>query len=179
MFVFFSCEDDDNSAGDNTNAEDFRIEDQIYRLTGLIITEPVDLNGDGVYSLNIFDENPCLTNFEFVITFYDEKAIHPAWTGFALSVEDDSNGNPEQIGTCGFISGTLPFWKQNDNTILYYYDTWESPDIIGELSEDGQQIHLTAAAESNAIMFREILREDGTVINYQDNIKLIYTLMEE
>ena len=174
IFFLYSC-DDDNS---NQITEEFTIEDKTYRLTSLILTEPVDINGDGIYALDIFDENPCLDTFSYSLYFLEEKSIHPAWTGFALKVEPDSNGVLEQIATCGFLDGVLPFWQRNGNTLIFYYDTWESPDILGELSDDGQQITFNAASDSGALFKREILKEDGTVIEYEDNIKLIYTLEE-
>jgi hypothetical protein len=175
FFVLFSCDEDDNA---NQSTSDLIVEDKTYSLTSLVITEPVDLNDDGVYSTDIFDENPCNGNFSYTISFDDEKSLHPAWTGFALQVESNSNGNPEQVGSCGFLDGVLPFLEQNDKSIIFYYDTVESADIVGQLSDDGQQITFNATADTNAIFLREILTQDGTEIIYEDDIKLTYTLVE-
>ncbi len=131
-----------------------------------------------MYSTDIFDENPCNGNFSYTIWFNDEKSLHPANTGFALKVESNSNGSPEQLGLCGFLDGILPFWQQNDDSIIFYYDSLESPDIVGQLSDDGQQITFNATFDSRAIFLREILTQDGTEIIYEDDIKLTYTLVE-
>lgn len=83
FLVLISCDEDDNS---NQTTADFMIEDKTYRLTSLIISEPVDLNNDGVYSTDIFNENPCNGSFWYAISFNEEKSLHPAYTGFALKV---------------------------------------------------------------------------------------------
>jgi len=175
FFILISCEEDDTV---NQSTADIAVDGKTYRLSSLVITEPVDLNNDGVYSMDIFDENPCNGNFSYIISFNDEKSLHPAWTGFALRVESDSNGNPEQLGLCGFLDGILPFWQQSDKSVIFYYDTMESPDIVGQLSDDGQQITFNASFDSGAIFLRQILTQDGTEIIYQDDIKLTYTLVE-
>lgn len=173
--ILISCDNDDNVSQSTANTT---VQGKTYRLSSLVITEPVDLNNDGVYSTDIFDENPCNGNFSYVISFNDEKSLHPAWTGFALQVESDSNGNPEQLGTCGFLDGILPFWQQNDKSLIFYYDTTESPDIVGQLSDDGQQITFNASFDSGAIFLRQILTQDGTEIIYENDIELTYTLVE-
>jgi len=178
IFVFISCDDDDGNAPETTT-EEFSVENKIYRLSSFILTEAVDLNGDGIYSFDLVEEeDPCSISF-YKINFFEDKSRHPAWVSLSLQVDVNSNGILEQKSPCGVLDGISPNWQQNDNTIVFYYDTWESPDIVGELSDDGQQITFNAANNSGALFYRDILRADGSVIEYQDNIKLVYTLMEE
>lgn len=177
VFVLMSCDDDDDNAP-SANTEALSVENKIYRLSSFILTEPVDLNRDGIYSFDLVEEeDPCSISF-YKINFFQEKSRHPAWVSLSLEVDVDENGILEQKSPCGVLDGISPFWQQNDDTIIFYYDTWESPDILGELSEDGQQITFYAANNSGALFYRDILREDGSVIEYQDDIKLVYTLME-
>jgi len=157
LFVFFSCDDDDGNAP-TTNTEEFSVENKVYRISSITLNEPVDIDGDGVYSTTILEELACTGIGGYSIAFNQEKILHPAYTGYALKVETDANGNPVQVFSCGFLDGILPFWQQNGNTIIFYYDTWESPSIIGELSEDGQQITFNATWDSGAIFLRQILR---------------------
>jgi hypothetical protein len=167
-----SCDNDD----DTTNPVDFPVEGEFYRLNSLSLTEAVDANNDGIYSVNLMDEIACV----YSLRFENNKSNNPAATGIDINVTDDGNGNMEQRYSCSSVSATFPLWLQRDNIIYFYFqgETWESATYIAELSSDNRSLSFEMSMDLSPIFGREILREDGTLIQYQGTAQLIYTLEE-
>ena len=174
LFFLASCESDN----DTTSPVDFPAEGEskFYRLTSFTLTEAVDANNDGIYSFDLMDEISCSHNLHF----NNNKSNNPAATGIDIYVNDDGNGNMEQQFRCTAVTADSPLWLQRDNIIYFYFqgETWESATYIAELSSDNRTLSFEMPIELGPILEREILRQDGTVIQYQDNVKLTYTLEE-
>ncbi len=167
-----SCDNDDET----TNPVDFPVEGKFYRLTSLSLTEAVDANNDGIYSFNLMDEIGCGHS----LYFENDISNSPAATGIGINVTEDGNGNMEQQYSCSGVTADFPLWLQRDNNIYFYFqgETWESATYIAELSSDNRSLSFEMSMDLGPIFGREILREDGTLIQYQGTAQLIYTLEE-
>jgi len=172
FFVLTGCNNDDTTI----SPVDFPVGGKFYKLTSLILNEAVDVNNDGTYSFDLMEEINCGYN----LYFENDKSNNPAGTGIDIYVNDDENGNMEQQHSCSAVFAVFPFWLQRDNIVYFYSagETWESAKYIAELSSDNRSLSFEMSIDLGPIFGREILREDGTVIQYQDNVQLIYTLEE-
>jgi len=106
--------------------------------------------------------------------FENDKSNNPAATGIGINVTNDGNGNMEQQYSCSGVTADFPLWLQRDNIIYFYFqgETWESATYIAELSSDNRSLSFEISMDLDPIFGREILREDGTLIQYQGTAQL-------
>lgn len=173
--LFISC-DDSESAPANLS-----VEGKHYALTNYILSKPVDLNGDGIYSFDIFDELS-VSECQFYSIFFKEdgKVTHPGWGfGIRLLVEEDEWGTLTQEKSCGFLDGLLSPWEQDSNIINIFNSISNDFELNGIVSDDGELITFDAPFNLTSLFFlgdNKILTESGDVIDYQDDVTIIYTL---
>lgn len=145
-----------------------------FARTNYILEVPVDINGDGVYSIDVLSEFDCGAAR---LTFEPgENVPNPTFDGFGLRVNDDGNGNLTQSISCGIADGILPTYQQIDDEVhLLYGDEIE---LIGELSANGQRLVFKVPREKLLGFFfsgDDILNPNGTVTDYSGGAIITYT----
>ncbi|WP_127845664.1 hypothetical protein [Psychroflexus aestuariivivens] len=166
-----SCEDDDSE-----KAIDLSVEGKTFELSSFILSESVDLNNDGVFTTDVCDEDG---DCYYQISFSDGGTVkHPAAVSYHFRVEENSNGELEQNFRCGHWDHYFPTWKLDNNTVSIIYDN--EVDLEGTITDDGQTITFDVPIEKSPFLsdgsYRSILTESGDVIEYEDSMKMIYTL---
>lgn len=171
-----SCE---NSNETETTSQ-FSVDGKSYKLTNYILNQSVDTDGDGLFSFDIYEENNiCIAGDTELLFNTNAKIYHPAWVGYRLEVNEGENGVMTQSVTCGFLDGILPNWKQSDNQLNVYDGLSDDLVLTGLISEDGQSITFDVPYDMTALTVGEgnqILTEEGNIINYEENVQLIFTL---
>lgn len=71
--LFSGCEDSEPSS---ETLSDFAVDNKTFVISSYILNDAEDLNGDVVYSFDIFDEGP-LCSTSYTISFVSEKTPHP------------------------------------------------------------------------------------------------------
>jgi len=149
-----------------------------YFRSGFVIDAPVDVNGDGVYSTNLMEEQLCS---DLSLSFSDNfRVSNPTLDFVSLYVDNDGNGNLSQRMQCWHADGTANTYMQVGDTIKFFYNENELQ-FTGTLSEDETTITFEFP---NELLFgfnfntggNEILLQDGSVLEYEGGAVVTYTL---
>jgi hypothetical protein len=149
-----------------------------YIRSGFVIDVPVDVDGDGVFSTDLMEEQLC---YDLVMQFRDDfKVSNPTFDAVSLYVDDDGNGNLSQRMVCSHADGLGNTYKQCGETLEFYYNIDELQ-FTGTLSQDETTITFEFP---NELLFgfnffdggNDILLEDGTVFQYEGGAIVTYTL---
>lgn len=150
------------------------VDGAIFVRTNYILETPVDIDGDGMYSIDVLTEYDC---GGAPLGFQPGETVpNPTFDGFGLQVNDDGNGNLSQSISCGIADGIFPTYEQIDNEVhLLYGDEIE---LIGELSPNGRKLVFRIPREKLYGFFfsgNNILNPDNTITDYQGDALLTYT----
>ena len=148
-----------------------------YVRSGFEIDTPVDVNGDGIYSTDLMEEQLCSDlplNFDT-----DFRVSNPTFDVVSLYVDND-NGSLSQRMVCSHADGTANTYMQVGETIKFFYNTNELQ-FTGTLSEDETIITFEFP---NELLFgfnflgggNEILLQNGTTLEYEGGAIVTYTL---
>ena len=166
--ILFSCSSNNNSTSVPS------IDNSVFFRTKYILETPVDANGDGVFSIDLYDELNCgADGLQFEP---GAKVANPTFHGISLNVSTDTNGNQIQSHGCGIGDGLLPTYQQVDDEVFLLYG--EDIELVGSISANGNEITFTIPREklySFGLAGGNILNPDGTITNYQGTAVVTYT----
>tara|TARA_R110001632_G_scaffold29662_12_gene78619 strand:+ start:6466 stop:7020 length:555 start_codon:yes stop_codon:yes gene_type:complete len=146
--------------------------------TSYVLETTFDINGDGVFSNDIYEEMNCGTD---TIRFNTgEKVWNPSHSIITLNVTDDGTGNLSQTAACGHFDGILPNYSQRDEFVDFYYN--EEIIFTGTISDNGNTITFDFPNEllyvfvtGNAFTSNEILNPDDSITQYEGGAIVTYT----
>ncbi|WP_127845278.1 hypothetical protein [Psychroflexus aestuariivivens] len=187
LLIALGCSsgDDSNDSNDSNDSGDSidSIEGLTYTAVEISIDTPVDLNGDGVFSLNILDEVDC---YIAALSFNQEKVYPPNWYGLRIWV-DNMESDPAQNFGCGSISGNLPIWLEHEDYVeILSSDTMRQDSNASEISPypyrgyfSNNKNTITFNFDHSMLgTFREdssfIITESGDIVRYEGNVKMVY-----
>ncbi|WP_046759216.1 hypothetical protein [Kordia jejudonensis] len=139
-----------------------------WNAVSFVIETPVDGNGDGVFSTDLFEESSCTIS---PIIFRDDfKATNPLFVPISLRLLDDGNGNLVQNIDCnGIIDGLFPTYSQEQDIVYFCYSG--QIEFTGTLSNNDQTLTIEF---TNDLLFgfnitggNQLLRQNGTVESYE------------
>ncbi len=149
----------------------------LYLRSSFVIDIPADVNGDGIFSTDLMEEQLC---FDLSLNFgQDFRVSNPTFDAVSLYVDDDGNGNLSQRMVCSHADGTPNTYMQIGNTIKFFYGN--DLEFTGTLSNNETTITFTFP---NELLFgfnffeasNRILNQDGTITPYQGGAVVTYTL---
>ena len=162
IFTLVGCSSDD---------EDFLLEGETFVLTSYKIESPVDLNGDGVFSTELLNENNCVSGQS--LRFQDGKVDPVLDILLTLDVGNDNNNNLIQIASCLIIDYVAkPQYDRNGNTVTIAF---EGSDVVHAI---GQIIGNTIQFSVEAFSSNQILNSDGSITDYSGLFELTYERVE-
>ncbi|WP_299681696.1 hypothetical protein [uncultured Tenacibaculum sp.] len=171
FLVFTSCSSDDTLERiDNTSLNDLR-----YDMISYNFDTPFDLNGDGIFSTDVFKEgNPC--GFYPLFISEEGKVVHPHTYIFSLNVETDTNGEKKQTQDCGIAEALPLIYEIQGNSFVLKNALNDQIVYKGTISNDKKTITLTFP---DAGFFKNnILKPDGTYEEYTGSTVAVYNLVE-
>lgn len=149
-----------------------------YFRSGFEIDTAVDVNGDGIFSNDLMQEQLCS---DLSLGFGEDLRVsNPTHDAVSLYVDDDGNGNLSQRMVCSHADGTANTYMQVGETIKFFYNGNELQ-FTGTLSQDETTITFEFP---NDLLFgfnffddgNEILLQDGSVLEYEGGAVVTYTL---
>jgi hypothetical protein len=166
--AFSSCDSDDSTSVPAVLGNS-------YLRTSYVLQTPVDGNGDGTFSTDLYQEFTCSTAR---LTFQATGAVqNPLNSVVFVQVVTDFNQVPTQSITCVEENGLPTQFEQSDSEIRILL----SGDVqaLGELSSDGSTITFTIP-RSGLTGFGpagsdNILDSNGNAISYNGNAVITYT----
>jgi len=170
--MLYSCTSNDSTL------TTLSVDGSIFVQSSYVIETPIDINGDGVFSNDIYEEMNCGTD---AIRFNTgEKVWNPSHSIITLNVTNDGSGNLSQTAACGHFDGILPNYSQRDEFVDFYYN--EEIIFIGTISDNGNTITFDFPNEllyvfvtGNAFTSNEILNPDDSITQYEGGAIITYT----
>ena len=164
-----SCKNDDS------NSNEFNIQDKTFVITNYILESSVDLNGDDIYSHDLLEEgNGCVIS-ELYFRL-DDTFGAPNYRSLSLIVND----NQTQTYDCIEPDGARLTYQQIDTVVsvtyndVFYYN--------GELSNDNNILTFNIPFEHlyGLSLFgdNDIIGPDGTIEEYTGGVMAIYERIE-
>jgi hypothetical protein len=150
---------------------------RLYLRSSYIIDTPVDVDGDGIFSTDLMEEQLC---FDLSLNFDESfRVSNPTFDAVSLYVDDDGNGNLSQRMNCSHADGTANTYIQVGNTIKFFYGN--DLQFTGTLSANETKLTFTFP---NELLFgfnffeasNRILNQDGTITEYEGDAVVTYTL---
>lgn len=149
--------------------------------TSYVLETAFDINGDGLFSNDIYEEITCGTD---AMRFnFGETVWNPTHSIVSLRVTDDGNGNLSQTAFCGHLDGSLPTYSQVENQITIEYTgsaSFAGVVVTGILSDDGDTLTFNFSndllwAFNFNIPENQILNQNGSITEYESGAIVTYT----
>ena len=145
-----------------------------FQRTSYVLQTPLDGNGDGIFSTDIYNEIQCPAQMTFLSTGTVENPLNSV---VYVQVTTDFNQQLTQSINC-VDEGTSPALFEQDGFQIRFTNAGQLL-INGELSDDGSQISFTIP-RANLIGFdpvgsNNILNENGSTTSYNGNAVVTYT----
>lgn len=162
IFSLYGCNSDDNEI------ISLSLNGETYELSSYNIETPVDLNNDGVFSLNLLEEGvgECLVR---ELNFDDSQLNHPFSETLFFDI-NDTNGEIRQGFGCEFLlfGFETTYTLEDDILTIFTGNTIQANGIITD-----DKITLSLLPEF-VFTISQILKEDGNVENYRRTVTAIY-----
>ena len=170
--MLFSCNSNDSILRIPT------IDGSVFVQSSYIIETPIDINGDGLFSNDIYQEMVCGTD---ALSFNTGETLwNPVHSVVSLRIIDDGNGNLSQTAFCNHYDGLLPNFIQRDKFVDFFYN--DEIIFTGILSDDGNTLTFNFPNEllyefisSNNYNANDILNQNGSITQYEGGAIVTYT----
>lgn len=171
ILLVISCE---SNQEDPTEDVPCNFQGRTYVATSFLLDTTFDLDGDGIFSNDVLDEDVwCL---ETSISFDENDSVAPLVSrSLRPSVDFDANANPIQTFSCGVGDGANSTCFRNVNRITLIFNG--NVTSTGIISENGNVLTFELSAR-RVFGFFEVITEDGNIVNYDGNVTIRYELQQ-